>query len=452
MDTLLLNGPLDRRMNIILVAEGYRAEEIPVFREDCKRVAEKIFAASPFKEYKSYFNVLTVAVASKESGADNPAFGIVRDSYFNTAYSSCGICPRANEQGNVVWSDFKWELYEKMGYLDPLWMMLVNDDTSGGTSEVTARGTNDFLPVVHELGHQFANLADEYLQNRSAFEAPNITAKTSRDEVKWRHWIDPTTPLPTPATAQYSNVVGLFEGAIQEKGWYRPQQQCKMLASEYAFCAVCREHIISYIYQDERWSNRMTRLRKFLPASAVVTMPLSSSLPFSLDAPQPAHGLKVEWFVDGTLVNTGDKELTVSAAALGVGEHTVELRVKDETPFVRSPIILPDLTKTRTWRVTVSQPLSSRAELATDKVSLAQNYPNPVYANTSFTFNLIKPAAVRLTVHDLVGREVATVVAGTFDSGRQEVKWQAPNLPAGLYLYRLQVGSTSITKRLILQK
>ncbi|WP_410503878.1 T9SS type A sorting domain-containing protein [Hymenobacter sp. BT18] len=59
---------------------------------------------------------------------------------------------------------------------------------------------------------------------------------------------------------------------------------------------------------------------------------------------------------------------------------------------------------------------------------------------------------MRLTVHDLVGREVATVVAGTFARGRQEVKWQAPDLPAGLYLYRLQVGSTSITKRLIPQR
>lgn len=452
---LLQNGPLDRRMTIIVVSEGYKEEEIPIFLADAQRVTDKIFAASPFKEYKSYFNVLAVSVASKDSGIDWYGWGKVRDTHFNATYNDCvgiGVCIKPNADGSYTWSDFKWWMYEKMGYLDPFYMMLINDEMDAGTSDMTARGGSDFAPVVHELGHQFF-LADEYIKPaHSPHEARNVTSKVEREQIKWKHWIEAGTPLPTPQTDQYKEKVGLFEGAIQEKGWYRPQLECKMRASEHDFCAVCKEAIISFIYQDERWSNRMTRIRKFLPAAEDLILKSTESLQLSLDAPLPEHGLLLEWFIDGVLVKTGAKELPVTGSGLGVGEHTVELRVKDGTPYVRDPVILPELTKTRTWKIHVPEPLSSPGDLNIANIVLGQNFPNPVQEITTFKFHLPKPSNVRLTVHDILGRKVAVVTEGAFKQGQHQVDWRPKSLGAGLYLYRMQVGSTTLTKQLVVQK
>ncbi len=81
--------------------------------------------------------------------------------------------------------------------------------------------------------------------------------------------------------------------------------------------------------------------------------------------------------------------------------------------------------------------------------ALLPNYPNPFNPQTTLSFRLERPARLYLTIHDLLGRQVATVANGFYPSGTHEVLWHAVDLPSGLYAMRL-VGDGFILRRLML--
>jgi glycosidase len=83
-------------------------------------------------------------------------------------------------------------------------------------------------------------------------------------------------------------------------------------------------------------------------------------------------------------------------------------------------------------------------------LTLSRNYPNPFNASTTISYSLAAPSEVRLAVFDLLGREIRTLATGTKPAGRHEISFTLPDLPSGVYLYRLQVGNQRETKRLIL--
>jgi hypothetical protein len=83
---------------------------------------------------------------------------------------------------------------------------------------------------------------------------------------------------------------------------------------------------------------------------------------------------------------------------------------------------------------------------------LDQNYPNPFNPSTTISFSLPEKSFVSLKVFDLLGREVATLVSGELPAGNQSVQWNAANMPGGIYFYRLQAGTYSATKKLVLLK
>jgi surface protein len=99
--------------------------------------------------------------------------------------------------------------------------------------------------------------------------------------------------------------------------------------------------------------------------------------------------------------------------------------------------------------------VDGRAELGNlpDRVSLAQNYPNPFNPSTIINFELPQQSQVRLDVFDMVGRQVATLIDGSqMQAGRHQVNFNASNLPSGIYMYRLQAGSSMLTRKLTLIK
>jgi hypothetical protein len=117
---------------------------------------------------------------------------------------------------------------------------------------------------VHEFGHSFAGLADEYYTSSTATEdyynlknepwEPNITTNVNFD-TKWKSMISASTPIPTPRTRDYLNVLGLFEGGgYMAKGVYSPVQDCVMKSNQQSdFCPVCEKAITQMIlfYMDK---------------------------------------------------------------------------------------------------------------------------------------------------------------------------------------------------------
>ncbi|HEX8078199.1 MAG TPA: M64 family metallopeptidase, partial [Chthoniobacterales bacterium] len=345
------SGPRSNRINVVILSEGYTSAELTTkFPADAQRIMDGFLASEPFREYRDYFNFFTIAVPSQESGSDHPSRGIARDTYFNSSYDTYGVPRMLTIPPNSFISSYaegEGKVSNLLAQFVPDYdvaMLLVNDEEYGGTGGGTAIvSMNDMstTTAIHEMGHSFAGLADEYdLETPGLFstEGPNVTQQTNRDLIRWRSWILPSTPIPTPETIDpgtnkphYGDVVGLFEGAsYQRTGWYRPKFTCRMNTNISPFCEVCAETLTLNIYR------RVSHLDAVTPQVRKVNIPLGQSATFTVTKLQPTtHSLSVQWFLDDVAVAgaTGDS-FTISDDGTG-GYHNIRVDVWDPTPLVR---------------------------------------------------------------------------------------------------------------------
>jgi hypothetical protein len=298
--SLFENGPPERKVDLLVLSEGYTAAEMPKFHADVKRMVGALFAQEPFRSRRADFNVRAIDVPSPQSGVNRPNAGVFRRTPLSAEYnvfdSERYVLTLDNRTLRDVASAAPYEFIE----------ILVNERTYGGggifNDQATASVDSAYSEYVfvHEFGHHFAALADEYYTSDVAYETgtgpkqepwePNVTALIDPRTLKWRDLVDPGTPLPTPwpkevfekqsmaiqqrrreirkrnapepemdalfreqqaleekllAAAPFGAAVGAFEGANYEgRGLYRPQADCIMFTRDpVGFCAVCRRAI-----------------------------------------------------------------------------------------------------------------------------------------------------------------------------------------------------------------
>jgi hypothetical protein len=355
------NGPSANRINLVFLSEGYSTNDLARFTGDAQRVLDELFATSPYNEYQSLFNVSIISVASNESGSDHPSAGIYRDTYFNSKYESYGVDRLVTIPPNDVDSDYSHGAGKVMQLLQQfapdydIAALIVNDSTYGGSGGAIAiTSVNDSSPeiIIHELGHSFAHLGDEYGDPYPGYpdtEEPNTTRQTDRSLIKWHAWIEDETPIPTPQTSDYNSVAGLFEGAhYHYTGWYRPQLDCKMRSLGIGFCAVCAETLVLSDY-------RLVRpVESWSPASTNLTLPAMQPLTFSVAPVTPQrHSLTVQWSVDGVTISGATNTDFPSPVFTSAGTHVVQAKVNDPTQLVRNdPSGL--LAATVGWNLTIT--------------------------------------------------------------------------------------------------
>lgn len=372
---LLTSGPASNRVNLVLLSEGYTSNQLSQFLGDATNLVSNFLGTMPWQEYRGYVNAYAISVASAQAGSDHPTYPSWVNTYFNSVYEYYnyiitippnGYDPNyANGQGKVD------ALISSLMPQANIVMLLVNDPTPGGSSGIGGtNGTsnrrpiitalNPYLPYseipVHEAGHFFAGLVDEYTSPYPGYvaaEAPNSTRETNRAAVKWRAWIDPSTPVPTPNSYEYEGLVGLFEGAqYQTAGWYRPKFDCKMRTLSVMpvdFCEVCTEQIVKSIYQVVRPIDTVN------PAGSNVTIYSAQPVAFSVTTPQPlTHDLSVQWYTNGVAVTGAtNRSFQFDPRQLGNGSHALRVIVADATGLVRNdPARL--LSGTNAWLVSIS--------------------------------------------------------------------------------------------------
>ena len=260
---LLKSGSTEDCIDIAIVAEGYTAEDMEVFMLDARTACEEIFRYEPFASHKEKFNVVAVKIESKQSDVSVPQDGIWRqtalNSNFHTFYS-----PRylTTNSVHLIHDSLVGIDYEHL-------IILANTDTYGGggiynSYTLTTAHNPQFKPVVvHEFGHSFGALADEYFYEQAdhtentydlKYEPweQNITSLVDFDS-KWKDMLDKRTSVPTEPTDKRKKeyTVGVYEGGgYMTKGMYRPAVICRMrdnVATQ--FCLVCQraiERIILY--------------------------------------------------------------------------------------------------------------------------------------------------------------------------------------------------------------
>ncbi|MCL4785305.1 MAG: hypothetical protein KJ070_00725 [Verrucomicrobia bacterium] len=367
--TLVTNGPAANRLNLVFLAEGYTSNQFNLFLTHATNTANILLSNSPFAEYRSHFNVFAIAVASAQSGSDRPVDGITRNTYFNSTYGN-GVTVREElisippnwTNGNHSQGQGKVDnLLQTFMPATDLAIMLVNDLNLGGSDgagkvAITSIAPNSLSDIpVHESGHVLANLGDEYVTPNPGYpdtEEPNTTRETNRALIKWNAWITPDTPIPTPPTFDYQEVVGLFEGAhYNATGWYRPKLNCRMGSLGVPFCEVCREALVLSFYRNVRLVD------SFSPANTNLAISSPDLVQFALTTLQPiGHTLTVQWLTNGIPIATAtNTTLTVSPDSLNNGLNVIAAQISDPTPFVRTdPQDL--LRQTVTWMVNVSLP------------------------------------------------------------------------------------------------
>ena len=365
--TLLTNGPTAKRINVVVLAEGYTTNQLGQFLSDATNAVNNLLTAAPYQEYKNYFNGFAIFVASVESGSDHPISGTFKNTYFNSTFDSYG---NANfltippNDWNGVYAQGQGKVDSLLAALMPehdLTVMVVNDLEYGGSGDSSSgiatliTSVNLFAPeiVVHESGHAFGTLADEYTDAYPGFvpvEKPNATTNANRATLKWTSWILGSTPLPTPPDPTNAAVVGLFQGAeYQTTGWYRPKLDCKMNHLFVNFCEVCAEQLVKSIYTLVR------PFDSFLPATTNFTIFSTQAVAFSVTPLQPlTHNLSVQWFTNGSAIaGATNSAFSLVPGSLGNGLHTLKSVVSDPTALVKSdPAGL--LKATNTWNLTVS--------------------------------------------------------------------------------------------------
>jgi hypothetical protein len=364
MQTILTNGPISNRLNVVLLSEGYTSNQLAQFLVDATNAVNALLAHQPYQEYSNYFNAFAIQIASTQSGSDHPAYGIYVNTYFNSTYDLASdlliTIPPNFADANYSHGQGKVDALLHTNMPDcHLPILLVNDfffnGGSDGFNKTAIASIGYELPEIltHETGHVLANLGDEYTIANPGFpdtEEPNTTQQTNRLLIKWKAWISTNTPIPTPPTSDYSSVVGLFQGAhYHSTGWYRPSLDCLMNHQGAPFCDVCSEALVLAIYQKVR------PVDAFVPTSTNLSVSTTPPLTFSLTLLQPAtHSLSVQWYTNNMAVTGAtNPALTLSPTALGNGNHTVSSVVRDDTPLVRNdPTNL--LAQTVTWAVNVN--------------------------------------------------------------------------------------------------
>lgn len=297
-----VSGPSPDKVDLLILGDGYTQAEMAKFEQTARRLADHLFSVSPFKERARDFNVWGMAVPTQESGVSRPSTGAHHASALGTRYDIFGseryVLTLDNRALRDIAQHAPYEFIE----------ILVNNDTYGGGGIYgqfsTAAANNDWANYlfVHEFGHHFAGLADEYYTSPVAYATggervepwePNATALRDPARLKWAKHVKAGTPLPTPwpkaeyeaasreyqktraalrqanrpesemsalfkqdlaqseklfSTAPHRHDVGAFEGANYEAtGYYRPQQQCLMFDRSGKFCVVCSEAIAETI-------------------------------------------------------------------------------------------------------------------------------------------------------------------------------------------------------------
>lgn len=264
--TLQKAADTSRCIHIAYVAEGYTKDEMDKFLQDAQTANDAIFGCEPFKSYSRKFNVVAVESVSYDSGTSEPSKGIWKktalQSHFDTFYSDRYLT-------TLNLKDLHDQLagvpYEHI-------IVLVNTDKYGGGGILNSYNlsmTHHPLyrqVVVHEFGHSFAGLADEYAYEEEQIPMyprdvepweKNITTLVDFHG-KWESLITPGTPIPTPTTRKDTNkrklssddsAIGVYEGAgYCLKGVYRPATDCRMRSNEHnGFCQACRKALTDLI-------------------------------------------------------------------------------------------------------------------------------------------------------------------------------------------------------------
>ncbi|MHA4844816.1 M64 family metallopeptidase [Flavitalea antarctica] len=345
-EAVMNNGNRNNRINLVYLGDGYQASELETYLLNVKSLNDGMFAQTPFAQYKNYFNAYAIKVVSQESGAQHPGTA------FDEALVNGQPLQPVVFPNNFFKSTFDFgSLHRLLVPLDQTSVynvlannfpdydqafIMVNSPYYGGSGGVFATASTHPASAeigIHEIGHSFASLADEYARG-SNVEAPNLTRNNDPATVRWKSWLG-------------INDIGVYPiGTVPE--WYRPHQFCKMQVLNAPFCSVCSERLIDRIHE------LVSMVDSYTPVATSFTVTNNDHVDFSVSVVQnDPSTITINWYLNGSSTPFAINQTSVSIPyeSLKSGNNSVQVVVIDNTALSKSYLPGIGYINSITWNV-----------------------------------------------------------------------------------------------------
>jgi hypothetical protein len=323
-----------RKLNLVIVGDGFAANEQQKLRDAALKFTKQMFDSPELAAHQQGWNLYVLDAVSAESGVDDPVSNISRNSLFD-GHFNC-----ANIDRLFCVDDAKVFAYVAKHYPNYDYVLVLGNSTKyGGAGGSLATFTmHDAAPLVaiHELGHAFAGLADEYVDDASApyylpFYCegcyPNVTRETDLNKVSWRHWFANPNQVPTQPG---QSGVGLFEGSYyQSKGFYRPLDDSFMRTLGAPVGSINGEAWAHSLYQTIGMASDIS------PAAGAVNQAKGQDQRFQLTLTVGPAVQQIRWFLDGQPQLQWDNQSSVLVGAAQVADYQLTAEISDSSGVVR---------------------------------------------------------------------------------------------------------------------
>ena len=436
VSNIVLNGDPNRHINFVILGDGYSSSEQTKFNSDAVVLTNYLFSQQPFSNYANYFNVYTINVVSTQSGINHPKTAtdcrdvpnfneptLTNNPYLGSTFDYQDIHrlvvpTKFNVTSNVLATNFP--NYDHV-------IILSNSIYYGGSGGAMA--TTTLHPaskeiLVHELGHSFGDLADEYYAgDNSNSERINLTQNTNPATIKWKNWLN------TPGIGIYQHA-----GTPTALLWYRPTSNtCKMQNLGTPFCSVCKEAIIEKIH------SLVNPIVEFTPSNASVINSATNLLDFKLTKlmiPSP-NTLSITWTLDGTDLPNTTQIQQIDQTNLTLGTHTLSVKVTDNTSLVNVNNHTTLHLNTVKW--TINKTVLSTNINAEEKSFSYNVYPNP--SSNELKIHIENPnenTLLSVSIFSIEGKLVKnSTVNKTIPSDHEEVI-NISDLANGTYIVQIK--------------
>ena len=418
IDTIQYMGP--EAINFVLLGDGYTASEQRKFTSAAKTLYNALFKKVPMNKYKRWFNLYSIGVISNESGISHP--GVLKngvyvcpegsslpiknvDTYFGIHFDAYNIhrlpCP-----------DDPTKIYNVVNAIIPNYQMVgVLCNTSeyggaGGSYLTCTQHTSASEVFIHEFGHTFASLADEYYAGDNYLgEYLNQTANKNQNTIKWKHWWG-------------QSGVGAFPigGSTKGNSYYKPVNgTCEMEYLNKEFCPVCREAIIEELH------SRVKVIAEYEPTEKTVTMN-DETIKFAITRYYKSvspNKTNFEWSLDSKVLEGEVSDtllLKYTAFSTPTTSHTVRVKAQEISPYVKTSQHASKHITTIAWRLKLGDEVVGVESFSYDDFSVA---------SVAGGLQLKSEKPHPLSVYNMQGHKVAQLNV----CGEEMIK-----LPAGIYI------------------
>ncbi len=436
LENIKVSGDVDKRINLVVLSDGYQASEFSKFITDVTNFSNEMFTQSPFKEYANYFNVYVIKVPSNESGTDHPGSATdvtepvipvaFKDTYFNTSFDTSGI-------HRLLYTFSSSSIYNVLANSFPEYdqpIILVNSSDYGGAGgpyAVSSTGNSANEIIIHELGHSLFDLKDEYYPGDAlAGEAINMAQESNTNLIKWKNWIG------IDGVFRYQHI----DTNGNPKPWYRPHQSCKMRYLGVPFCSVCQEGIIEKIH------SLVSPIDSYLPVSNSVntsTYPIDFQL--SLIKPIP-NTLESVWTLNASNFANDVDDISIIDTDLNTGTNSLTVVVNDVSSFLKVDNHETVHVYSVTWTIT-------KSALGIDDITSDQNsfeitlYPNP--SNRIINLKIESRNAVNLKVDiiSLDGKKIKSTKISNYETNEVDIS----RFSQGIYIANFYSNNILLTSK-----